>query len=131
MAELAVPMEISLAARRATSEMWGSLHPDAQLTVPQVADPIAEAMWQALRRMLAAQGLTVMRTGEPLNEVALVELVREAMGSGVAMFSELAAEGRMRPDMPLPEVFGNYPAEWLQIRRSLAEAAFRPTEAES
>lgn len=65
----------------------------------------------------------------PINEAALVELVRQAMGSGVACFADRMAEGLVRRDAPLTEAFGDYPAEWVQLRRSLVDALLEPEEA--
>lgn len=57
-----------------------------------------------------------------INEAALISLVREAMASGVVCFTEKASAGELDPTTPLIHAFGDFPAEFVRIRRDLLGA---------
>jgi hypothetical protein len=52
---------------------------------------------------------------------AAEELVRQAMGSGVACFADRVAAGQIDMTAPLTEAFGDFPAEFLRIRPQLLD----------
>lgn len=65
------------------------------------------------------------REVDPMTEInhdALVELVRQAMGSGAVVFCEKAGRGEMDMAAPVTEAFGDFPAEFLRIRPDLVDA---------
>lgn len=53
---------------------------------------------------------------------ALEDLVREAMGSGVACFTDKVRAGQVDSSAPLTHAFGDFPAEFLRIRTDLVDA---------
>lgn len=65
-----------------------------------------------------------------INETALIELVRAAMGSGVACFTDRAREGKVNMAAPLTDAFGDFPAEFLRIRTDLVDALLAPADPE-
>lgn len=52
---------------------------------------------------------------------ALEDLVRAAMCAGFACLAEKAAKGEILLDAPLMDSLGSFPAEFLEIRPSLAD----------
>ena len=65
-----------------------------------------------------------MSTEKRLNEDALVGLVRAAMAAGVACAMDRYRAGEIDLSAPLGDAFGDFPAEFLRIRRSLVDALF-------
>lgn len=57
-----------------------------------------------------------------LDQDALENLVRQAMGAGVACFAEKARAGEVDLMAPLSDAFGDFPAEFLRIRSSIVDA---------
>lgn len=57
-----------------------------------------------------------------INHEALVDLVRQAMASGVACFSDKLGAGKINLTAPLTDAFGDFPAEFLKYRPDLIEA---------
>lgn len=62
-----------------------------------------------------------------INHEALVDLVRQAMASGVACFSDKLGAGEIDPRAPLTDAFGDFPAEFLKYRPDLIEALTDPS----
>lgn len=61
---------------------------------------------------------------------ALERLVRAAMGAGIACFMDRLRSGEVDPHAPLPEAFGDFPAEFLRLRRYLVDDALNAIVAE-
>lgn len=53
---------------------------------------------------------------------AVEELVRAAMGAGVACFMDKAEAGQVDMGAPLGDAFGDFPSDFIEIRRSLVDA---------
>lgn len=65
---------------------------------------------------------------DELNREALVELVRQAMGAGVACFTDRVRDGLVDMQTPLTDAFGDFPAEFLRIRTDLVDALTEDTD---
>ena len=52
---------------------------------------------------------------------ALEELVRQAMASGAVCFCEKAGTGQVDFSAPVTDAMGDFPAQWIEIRRSLVD----------
>jgi hypothetical protein len=57
-----------------------------------------------------------------IDREALEDLVRCAMAAGVACFTDRARKGEIDPSAPLGDAFGDFPAEFLDMRPALVEA---------
>lgn len=58
----------------------------------------------------------------PINEDALIQLVQEAMASGVVTYVERLRDGEIRSTTNWVEAFGDQPAAFVRYRRSLVDA---------
>lgn len=64
--------------------------------------------------------MTDRQISAPIDRVALEELVREAMASGVVWFVDNA--NNIDRTKSMTEVFGDWPSKFLEIRTDLVEA---------
>jgi len=57
-----------------------------------------------------------------INEAALIQLVQEAMASGVVTYVERLRDGEITSTTNWVEAFGDQPADFVRYRRSLVDA---------